>query len=415
MNNIETVKLKNGLTIYLLQDLRKHSTYFEFSVFCGGATKHFMMDKKEYNLQDGVAHILEHYIVECNDQGNFLEKLGQKQMNTNASTNMIDTSYYFETVEKVSYGINTLLNGIHHVKFDKKKLDKLKNPIYQEIRENLDNKFYHLNRIRIKNLFHNSEYRDTGGTLEEIEKTTIKDLQLLYNAFYQPTNEFITIVGNFDRDEVLSTINKFYKTNKIKKHDTQLLDGKDKRNVAKKEESFEFDTPMEFVDISFKIDTSIYSPVERLDLDFYLQSFLNSSFSPESPLYQKLVDEKIILEPLHIKNTPLEHFVIISIGGYTNEREKLKEKILQEVSRRKNLDKEKFELDKASAMISFILRDENIFKMIGPFLNNVVFFNYPYLDKIEDIEKLNYKEYKEMITYLDMSHYTITNIIKKKG
>ena len=53
--------------------------------------------------------------------------------------------------------------------------------------------------------------------------------------------------------------------------------------------------------------------------------------------------------------------------------------------------------------------------MIGPFLNNVIFFNYPYLDKLEDIERLNYREYKEMITYLDMSHYTVTNIIKKKG
>ena len=47
MNNIETIKLDNGLTIYLYKDNRKHSTFFEIDTFCGGFTKDFRQIYRE--------------------------------------------------------------------------------------------------------------------------------------------------------------------------------------------------------------------------------------------------------------------------------------------------------------------------------------------------------------------------------
>ena len=155
MSKIENIKLDNGLNIYLYNDMRRHSTFFQFTTKCGGIYKDFIFNGKEYHLQDGVAHILEHYIVECNKIGNFLDMLGDKQMQTNASTSSIATGYYFDTVENVIFGVKTILEGINSVIFDKEKLEKLKNPIYQEIRGKKDNKFYHLNRLRMNNLFNN--------------------------------------------------------------------------------------------------------------------------------------------------------------------------------------------------------------------------------------------------------------------
>ena len=94
MNNLETITLDNGLNIYLYNDLKKHSTFFQITTFCGGINKHFIYNNKKYHIKDGVHHILEHYIVECNDEGNFLDKLGDFQMTTNASTSINNTSYY---------------------------------------------------------------------------------------------------------------------------------------------------------------------------------------------------------------------------------------------------------------------------------------------------------------------------------
>ena len=176
MSKIENIKLDNGLNIYLYNDMRRHSTFFQFTTKCGGTYKDFIFDGKEYHLQDGVAHILEHYIVECNKVGNFLDMLGEKQMSTNASTSPTSTGYYFETVENVLYGIKTMLEGINSVIFDKDKLEKLKNPIYQEIRGKKDNRFYHLNRLRMENLFNNIKYRDVGGLVEDVQNTTIDDI-----------------------------------------------------------------------------------------------------------------------------------------------------------------------------------------------------------------------------------------------
>ncbi len=411
MNQIKTIHLENGLTLYMLNDKRRHSTFFQFTTFCGGISKHFKCDNKEYSLQDGVAHILEHYIVECNSQGNFLDELGKYQMYTNAATSIDTTTYYFETVENVTYGINTMLNGIYHVDFKKEKLQKLKNPIKQEIRGKLDNKFYHLNRLKMKNLFPSMDYRDIGGLLEEIDKTSIEDLKILYKAFYQPKNQFIIIAGNYDEKEVLETINNFYKNEKLKEHQLEIIHYPIEERILKKEDYFFFPTPENYIELSFKIPKQELTKEEQLDFEFYLVTFLNTNFGRTSSLYKELKEQKIITEPMSFKIQRIEKQMIISIGNYSNNINVLKEKIIETINK-KEIDKKLFELEKQESTIQLILRDENIFKMIGPFINNIVVFDYPYLDKIEDIKRLNMKDYHRMIKKLNFDNY-IEIIIKK--
>lgn len=79
MSNFDTITLDNGLKIYLYCDTRKHSIFFDFITFCGGMSKDFITNGNEVHLPDGLAHILEHYIVECNDDGNFLKFLGENK------------------------------------------------------------------------------------------------------------------------------------------------------------------------------------------------------------------------------------------------------------------------------------------------------------------------------------------------
>ena len=52
--------------------------------------------------------------------------------------------------------------------------------------------------------------------------------------------------------------------------------------------------------------------------------------------------------------------------------------------------------------------------MIMPFVNNVVQFDYPYLDEVKDIENLSFSEYVKMIRAIDFSHYTIVTIKEKE-
>ena len=411
MNKINKVVLENGLTIYLYNDKRRHSTFFQFVNLCGGITKDFMVDGKEYHMQDGLAHILEHYVVECNDKGNFLKILGEQQMNTNASTHLNMTDFYFETVENVNFGIRTMLEGIYNVTFNVESLEKIKNPIYQEIRGKSDSKFYQLNRLCNDNLFNNIKFRDIGGTLDEVKNTTIDDLKLFYEAFYQPNNQFIVIAGNFNKKEVLEEIYNFYENLEYQKHDVKVIKVKEDVEVNKKEDILYYKTPLEYVNITFKFDVSKYSPLEMLNLDYYIHTFFNSFFGTTSKLYEKLTKNKIITSSIACGNVRLNNTLTISIGSYTHDIEVFKNEVLNTIKEMDSFDEEKFELDKKTSIISMILRDENIFKTIFPFVDNIVDFNYPYVDTVEDVEAFTYEDFINTIKKLDFSNYSINTIV----
>lgn len=240
MSKIETVKLDNGLTIYFYEDKRRHSTFFQFVTLFGANTKDFMIDDDFYHLQDGVAHILEHYVVEENKYGNFLKMLGEKQMNTNAYTYYDMTRYYFEAVEDLEFGIKTLIKGVYSPIFSEERLEKIKGPIYQEIRGRSDNKFYHSNRESLNNLFHNIKFRSIGGTEEEVHGVDLDTLKLCYEAFYQPSNQFIVVGGNFDKDRVLKLIKDIYQEFTFAKHQVKIITPEEKILLSKGVEMFIF-------------------------------------------------------------------------------------------------------------------------------------------------------------------------------
>lgn len=413
MNNIETVVLDNGLKIYLYKDSRRHTTFFQFITLFGGMHKDFKVDGIEYHFGDGIAHILEHYIVECNDVGNFLKKLGKMQMSTNASTHYNMTRFYFEAVENINVGIRTMLEGINNIRFDDLKLEKLKNPIYQEIRGRQNNRFYHSNIMTINNLFKKIKFRNVGGTLEEVKGVTTNDLKVCYEAFYQPSNQMIVIAGNFNRDEVLNEIYKFYDNCSCKKKHVEMIDMKEDLKIKKKEDILIFPTPLSYLEISFKIDVSKYNSKELLDLDFYLGCFYNHFYGKTSLLHKDLIDKGIITSGIGCSDSRIDKFMVISIGAYTKDLDYFKKIIIEAVENLCYFDQEKFELDKNSSILRMILRDESIGKMIMPFVDNVVNFNYPYLDTVKDIEDLKYDDYVKAIKNLDFSHYTVT-IIKDK-
>ena len=415
MNKIDSVKLDNGLTIYLYNDNRRHSTFFNLVTLCGGYTKDFIVNNKEYHLQDGLAHVLEHYIVECNDKGNFLKELGESQMSTNASTSTLMTSYYFETVENVLFGVRTILEGVNNVKFDKDKLEKLKNPIFQEIRSKLDNKFYHLGRRRFNNLFKNIDFRDIGGLVDEVRDTTIDDLEVLYNYFYHPSNQFIVVAGNFDRDSVLYEIKDFYKDKKYKKINVKMINYNEDISVNKKNDIIHFPTPEDYTELSFKIDISNYDPKYLLNLDFYIGCFFDNYFGITSKLHKELINKCIITDCINCSDNKIDKYLVINIGAFTSDSNKFKKYILDVINDNSLFSEESFDLFKKNSYVSLILREENIFKVIFPFIDNVVYFNYPYMDTLDDFKEFTYNNYVDYISKLDFNNYISITIRNDKA
>ena len=413
MNNIETIKLENGLTIYLYSDKKRHSTLFQHVTLFGGATKDFIFDGKEYHIQDGVAHILEHYVVEENSKGNFLKLLGEKQMGTNASTYYMMTKYYFEAVEDVEFGIETMLSGIYNPVFKEERLEKIKKPILQEIKGRMGNKFYHANQMTLNNCFDEIKVRSIGGSLEDVENTTLDDVMLCYKAFYQPSNQFIVVAGNFDKDNILKTIKDVYANLDIKSYDVKVLNANEKDEVLKEYDILEFPTGEEYTEVSYKINLKKFNIKERLKLDFYLHYFFNMFFGMTSPLYKSLIKDKIITTSLSCSDFIIGDFVLVSIGSYSNNSKELESRIKETIKNLKNFDEEIFDIDKRDTILKIVLRGENLVDTIMPFINNIVEFNYPYPDTVEDINSFSFDDFVEMIKSLDFSNNTVT-VIKNK-
>lgn len=411
MNNIETVTLDNGLRIFLYKDERRHKTFFTYISLGGGQRKNFILDGTKYHLNDGLAHMLEHYIVECNNNGNFIKKLGKMQMDANAETSDIYTEYYFQAVENIDIGIKTILDAVNNVKFNEENLNKLKKPIIQEIRNRMDNKFYHLNKMVMNDVFGEENYIDVGGDIKDIENATIDEVEALYNACYKPDNQIIVIAGNFNKENVINIIKEYFMNLKREKHHVEIIKNNYVDSVLKKKDVLNFPTPKEYREIAFKINCSKFTNKEKLNLEFYISCFFSTFFGVTSTFYKELVKKNVITDIMNCSMRKIDNYLLITIGNYTTNGDILSKKIIDTVKSMKKFNTTIFNLNKKDFIMELILRDESIFKMINPFITNVIFYDYPYIDTVEDVYNLTYEEYVATIKSLDFSNYTDISII----
>lgn len=413
MKNLERVKLDNGLEIYLYNDPRKHSTFVNLVTKLGSQTKDFLVDGKEYHLEDGIAHLLEHYVVEASETGNYVELLGKEHMITNANTDLNRTSYFFATSVNLLKGLKIFLNCCYSTKFTQEKLDEVKKAIYEEIRAENDGKFFHFHTKKWDGLFHNITYRSGLGTLEYIKSVDINTLKDVHNAFYQPKNQLLIIAGNFNKRNILKEIKSFYKNLEIKTHNTQIIKVKEPEEVKKKTGTVKVNTAQDYGNVCFKINISKLNDLERYKLDFYLHYFLRLKFGITSSLYKELVEKKIITYSLDYSDITINDYLLVSIGCYSNYPKKLTDAILKEINNNISIEKEEFELLNIHTRTRISMRPEHITLMADTLLDNILEFNYCNFDTVEMIDKFSFEEYNSLIAKLNFSNYTVTYMKNK--
>lgn len=200
--------LANGLTVNIVPKVGFHKTYASFTVNYGSVDSTFISlnDNKITNRPDGVAHFLEHKLFEKADYDAF-ELFGQLGADSNAFTSYTKTSYLFSTVENVRKCIETLLDFVQSPYFTNDSVEKEKGIIAQEIMMYDDDYNWRLYSGIVENLYPNSPLsKDIAGTVESIKNISTKDLYECYQAFYQPSNMDLFVVGAVDPDEVISWI-----------------------------------------------------------------------------------------------------------------------------------------------------------------------------------------------------------------
>ena len=411
MKKTKIFKMKNGPKVVLYQDTSKHVALASLYVMFGGDVKKAKIDGKEYKIPNGIAHFIEHLLIEHSKYGNFLLDMEKKNTDCNGFTNKDRTEFYVNSVENFEDDLVKLINVVNNAHFTKKNIEEVRSAIIKEKMMEKDRNFVDLMRLDYSLLFKNIEYPNVLGEVDDIKNISYEDVKLCYDAFYRNENEVIVIAGNFNIGRIEKILKENFSKKELKYKNVELLKEKEGKEIANFTGSIKKNISMDYVRVTYKIDASSFKGKDRVDLDFYMYMFLSYLFDPSSDVYNDLVESKTCIYNLDYSSYFIDDYLIIMIGTTTDNHEAFIDKVV-DTMKSKKVNEEDFELRKKDSIVEIILREDTLGKTINPFVNNILVYNYDKMDTTEDIESLTFEKYKNVIEGLDFSHCAISMMLK---
>ena len=408
MHKIKKLYLDNGLLLVFIKDKKKHNSCAYLSVNVGGFDKDFKMDDKEYHLRYGMAHFLEHYLIESSIYGNSHEMFSNDNVKSNGFTGLKRTIFFISTVHDFEDNLVKLLNVVNNPVFDKDKFNKVKTPILREIEKKLDNPHRKSNEDIFKCLFKNIPYDPILGNKEDIMDLSIEELELFHKAFYNSNNSMLVIAGNIDIDKTIDIVNKTYKEFN-NNHKFYRYPFKEKDNIVNNRCST---TGVDdCLRISYKVNVSKFKPKDKDKLGYYLSYIFNNNFSDKSDFFKYILDNKISPFSIGVNSDFAvdKKFLVISLYMYTDKYDIAEKELLNKMNNLE-FDKDKFILWKNKEIIGKINMLENHNNIVSDYLDNVELYDYYNYDDIDFVKELNLDECKEFFNKLDLSNYVISRI-----
>lgn len=194
-NAVETFKLENGMTIYLLESRAVPLVTLDMWVGTGA--------KDEPEEIAGVSHFLEHMMFKgtprlgVGDYDRRIEELGGY---LNAATSN-DYTHYYMTIpsEHLDRALEDMSDVIRHSLIDPGEVERERTVILEEIRLKQDNPLGFLYDEITRRVFASGPYVNTViGSIDTVSAMTRDQLFDHYARFYAPSNMAFVIVGDFD-------------------------------------------------------------------------------------------------------------------------------------------------------------------------------------------------------------------------
>lgn len=200
--------LANGLTVQLLPIANFHKTYAILTTNFGSVDRKYKLSPNDewQTIPDGIAHFLEHKLFEKENYDAF-DLFGEHGADANAFTGFTQTSYLFSTTSQLKENLEVLLDFVQAPYFSAASVAKEQGIIGEEIKMYADNPGNRLYMGMMENLYpHDPMHIDIAGTVESIAQITPETLYAVYQAFYQPSNMTLSVVGALDVEETFSWI-----------------------------------------------------------------------------------------------------------------------------------------------------------------------------------------------------------------
>lgn len=202
--SIYEARLDNGLRVRVVPKKGFVRKLAFLAVNFGSIDTHFTLNGEERRVPDGIAHYLEHKMFDMPD-GNATDEFAARGASPNAFTSYTMTAYYFHGTEQFADNLRLLMRMVLTPYFTDESVEKERGIIAQEIKmyeDSADSRVY-------EDLFA-AMYPDhpvsvpIAGSVESIEEITAPMLYACHQAFYQPSNMILCVVGDVDAQEVLT-------------------------------------------------------------------------------------------------------------------------------------------------------------------------------------------------------------------
>ena len=404
--------LKNGMKVVVIP-MRNGTEVISVDIFYRVGSRNEVMGKS------GIAHMLEHLNFKSTKHlkaGEFDEIVKSFGGVDNASTGFDYTHYFIKCSSKnLDKSLWLFAELMANLKLDEKEFATEREVVAEERRWRTDNNPMGYLYFRLfNNTFIYHPYHWTPiGFMQDILHWKIEDIRSFHRTYYQPKNAILVVAGDIDKEKVFELAKKHFE--KIpnccdipKVHQIEPPQDGAKRIVLNR------DSQVEMLAIAFH--TPNFKSPDQVALNA-ISELLSSGKS--SRLYQKLVDEKKMVNQIYAYNFEtidpgLFLFMATANPGIT--AEEIEKEIWSEIEKLKEgkIDQKELEKIKINTKADFIFSLENSSTLAS------VFGDYyakgdidPLLHYEENIDKLQIKDVVDVAKKYFTKKNSTTVILRK--
>jgi len=405
--------LDNGMDVYLYVNKNIHNNYVTFTTKYG-SVYHEIEDKdgKMIKVPNGIAHFLEHKVFVQEEDPQPEDFYGNNGAMCNAYTTFKNTTYLFSGTDNIEENVEYLLDFVQNLYLTEENVEEEKDIIVQEINMCDDRPIDILYEKIRKNAIKVNPFRESIiGTEKEVRSITKELLEKCYQRFYNPSNMFLVVAGNFDKDKILEVI----KNNQDKKQFKDI--GKIK--TKKYNEPDEIVKDMEVVKCNTNIPKMAYTIKVNIDqfemdnrrLSIYMYVIFNLLFGDTTKFDEEAKKDGIITNSLYYNILDIDSHFVISLINSTDKYEELIKKIENQFKNIK-FSEEELNRKKKVLMSNEIFSYENIEMVNEMIVDNIIFDGKIEEDIIDIIDDLNIDELMDIASKIDFDNRSIV-ILRK--
>jgi zinc protease len=201
-------RLENGLRVILVPE--HNAPVFAINV------SYDVGSRNERPGRTGFAHLFEHMMFEGSEnvgKGEHFILVLNNGGGMNGTTNE-DRTNYFEELPKNQLDLALYLEAdrMRALNITQANFENQRKTVQEERRQSLDNQPYGKAELEIDNLsYDNFAYKhSTIGSMADLDAATIQDVSDFFRIYYAPNNAVLTLVGDFERDEALVKVKKYF-------------------------------------------------------------------------------------------------------------------------------------------------------------------------------------------------------------